>query len=146
MVLITHGATNELSLNSKAAIAAAAKAKPKPSPAELIGLYEHNERLSTVNNCFLYLVFWLVKLSFLLFYRLLFQSSAAFKKVWWAVLTFTVLTFWVPIAGVLSTCAGAHTVAAYGKSSIRRFSSLPRYRALTFSVLQKLARVKAMVV
>lgn len=117
VVLITHGATNERSLNSKAAIADATKAVPKPSQAELIGLYEHNQRLSTVNNCFLYLVFWLVKLSFLMFYRLLFQSSATFKKVWWAVLTFTLLTFWVPIAGVLSTCAGADSVAAYSKSS-----------------------------
>ena len=120
-VLITHGVTNELSLNSKAAIANAAKAKPKPSQAQLLGLYEHNQRLSTVNNCFLYLVFWLVKLSFLLFYRLLFQSSAKFKKVWWAVLAFTFLTFWVPIAGVLSTCAGADTVAAYSKLSVYRF-------------------------
>ena len=118
VVLITHGATNQLSLDSKAAITVATAAKPKPSQAQLIGLYEHNQALSTVNNCFLYLVFWLVKLSFLLFYRLLFQASATFKKVWWGVLAFTLLTFWVPIAGVLSTCAGANTVDAYSKSSI----------------------------
>ena len=31
------------------------------------------------------------------------------------VLTF--LTYWIPFAGVLTTCAGAHTVAAYSKCS-----------------------------
>ncbi|KAM0797918.1 hypothetical protein BDR22DRAFT_823731 [Usnea florida] len=46
-------------------------------------------------------------------YRFLFQSSRPFKKAWWAVLTFTLVTFWIPIAGVLSTCAGAHTVTDY---------------------------------
>ena len=116
LILIIHGVTNEWSLDSKAQITDATNAKPKPSQAELYGLYEHNQRLSTVNNCFLYLVFWLVKLSFLLFYRQLFQSSAVFKKVWWAVFAITVLTFWIPIGGVLATCAGADTVAAYSES------------------------------
>lgn len=99
------------------------RTKTPDIPNNQIGLDENEifspYRISTVNNCFLYLVFWLVKLSFLLFYRFLFQSSATFKKVWWAVLAFTLLTFWVPIAGVLSTCAGADSVAAYGKHSIR---------------------------
>ena len=112
-VLIVHGGTNQLSLNSKAAIAKAVHARPQPSQSYLLGLYEHNERLSSVNNCFLYLVFWLVKLSFLMLYRFLFQSSRSFKKAWWVVLVFTLVTFWIPIAGVLSTCAGADTVTDY---------------------------------
>ena len=115
MILIIHGVTNEWSLDSKAQIADAATAKPKPSEAELLGLYQHNQTLSTVNNCFLYLVFWLVKLSFLLFYYQLFQTSATFKKVWWGVFAITLLTFWIPIGGVLATCAGADTVTAYSK-------------------------------
>ena len=115
VVLIAHGGTDQLSLKSKAAIASAAKSKPQPSQSYLLGLYEHNQRLSSVNNCFLYLVFWMVKLSFLMLYRFLFQSSRPFKKAWWAVLAFTVLTFWIPIAGVLSTCAGADTVAGYSQ-------------------------------
>lgn len=113
VVLIAHGGTDQLSLNSKARIKTAADSKPRPSQTYLLGLYEHNERLSSVNNCFLYLVFWIVKLSFLMLYRFLFQSSTPFKKAWWVVLAFTVVTFWVPIAGVLSTCAGADTVADY---------------------------------
>lgn len=118
MILIIHGGTIQLSLKSKTAITAAKTAHPKPSQNELLGLYEYNHRLSNVNNCFLYLVFWIVKLSFLLFYRFLFRTSAPFKKVWWGVLAFTLLTFWVPIAGVLSTCAGAHTVADYSKHAL----------------------------
>ena len=117
LVLITHGVTDELSLKSKAAIANAAKAKPKPSQDELLHMYQHNQRLSTVNNCFLYLVFWIVKLSFLAFYHMLFKSSERFRKAWWGVLVFVLLTLWIPLAGVLSTCAGANTVAAYSKSS-----------------------------
>lgn len=38
-----------------------------------------------------------------------------FRKIWWAVLAFTLVTFWVPIAGVLATCAHAKTVADYSE-------------------------------
>lgn len=120
VILVTHGATNELTLDSKARLRDAMKSTPSPSESHLLGLHEYNHRLSTVNNCFLYLVFWIVKASFLLFYRLLFQTSAAFKKGWWGVTAFTFLTFWIPIAGVLTTCAGAHSVAKYSKWSADR--------------------------
>ena len=126
VILIAHGGTNQLSLNSKAAIAKAADSKPRPSQSYLLALYEHNQRLSSVNNCFLYLVFWIVKLSFLMLYRFLFQSSRPFKKAWWVVLAFTVLTFWIPIAGVLSTCAGANTVADYSQCFSQSSFSSPR--------------------
>jgi len=36
-------------------------------------------------------------------------------NIWWAVLAFTLVTFWVPIAGVLATCAHAKTVADYSE-------------------------------
>lgn len=57
VILITHGTTMELSLGLKARVADAVKANPKPSQSYLLELYEHNQRLSTVYNCFLYLVF-----------------------------------------------------------------------------------------
>ena len=129
VVLLTHGATNELSLQSKATVASAAKAKPKPSQSHLLGLYEHNQRLSTVNNCFLYLTFWIVKLSFLMLYRFLFQSSASFRRIWWGVMALTLLTFWVPIAGVLATCAGAYTVVEYSKCSAYQVVLLLAWKA-----------------
>ena len=119
LVLIAHGVTNELSLDSKATLASTKTAVPKPSNARLLDLYRHNQKLSSVNNCFLYLVFWIVKVSFLLLYRVLFNTSAPFRKAWWVVLGFTLLIFWVPIAGVLSTCANEHTVAEYSKYTFR---------------------------
>ena len=47
---------------------------------------------------------WAVKLMLLLFYREIFWISKPFRTAWWLVLGFTVVTFWVPIAGVLTLC------------------------------------------
>lgn len=118
VILIVHGGTNELSLNGKATLAKTAARKA--SQAELLGVYRHNQRVNTVNNCFLFPVFWIIKISFLLLYRLLFQSSPTFKKVWWAVTIFTLLTFSVPIAGVVSTCDDAQTVTEFSKLPTER--------------------------
>lgn len=118
LVLIAHGATNQVTNDAKIQLALIKGSVPMPSQAELLSLYQRVARLNAVNNCFLYLVFWVVKLSFLLFYYRLFKISTLFKKMWWAVLAFTLLTFWIPIAGVLATCANAHTVADYSKSRL----------------------------
>lgn len=119
LVLVAHGITNQLTLHSKQDLGAALIAKPKTPGPELLHLYQRNHDLGTVNNCFLYLVFWIVKVSFLLFYRLLFQTSATFKKVWWGVLAFTLVTVWIPLGGVLATCAGAKTVEDYSMFPVR---------------------------
>lgn len=113
LVLISHGVTNQFSLDAKAAIAQANTEHPKPSEAHILDLYVHNQRISTVNNCFLYSIFWIVKISFLLLYRVLFKTSAAFRKAWWIILGATLLLYWVPIAGVLATCANAQTIVGY---------------------------------
>ena len=52
-----------------------------------------------------------------MFYRSLFDISRPFRRAWWVVLVYTALTFWVPIGGVLATCAGASTVPEFSKSS-----------------------------
>ena len=117
LVLVTHGVTNQLSLTSKSNLArvTATSATPRISQDDLFGMYQYNRMLNTVNNCFLYLVFWLVKIAFLLFYYQIFSISTAFKKAWWAVLIFTLLTFWIPIGGVLATCANAKSIADYSE-------------------------------
>ncbi len=114
LVLLSHSATNEVTLNAKADLALLKSAKTTPQ-ATLLHSYQHVHYLNTVNNCLLYLVFWLVKVSFLLFYHQLFGTSVLFKKIWWAVLAFTLVTFWVPIAGVIATCANAKNVADYSE-------------------------------
>ena len=35
-------------------------------------------------------------------------------------MAFTFLTYWIPVAGVLTACTGAHTVAEYSKCSADR--------------------------
>ena len=54
------------------------------------------------------LLFWvtiyLVKLTFLLFYRLLFGISETFMRVWWTVCAFTVVTFLANFSSVFWVC------------------------------------------
>ena len=112
-VLVAHGATNQITGDAKTTLATLTSAKPPPPDAQLLAQYQRTAQLNTANNCLLYLVFWLVKVAFLLFYRLLFGSNRKFRIAWWIVLAFTLLTFWAPIAGVLATCAGASSLADY---------------------------------
>ena len=115
LILIAHGVTNHVTNDAKMQLALAATTKG--GEAKLLEMYHHVRYLNTVNNCLLYLVFWAVKLSFLLFYRLLFETSIPFTRAWWAVLAFTLLTFWAPIAGVLATCAHVKTVPEFSMSN-----------------------------
>jgi hypothetical protein len=113
LVLAAHGATNQVTANSKDTLTIyTAKGSTTPESV-VLSQYQYNSYIGTINNCFLYLVFWLVKVSFLLFYYHLFQSSKIFKRAWWGIMILTLVTFWIPIAGVLATCAGADSVAAY---------------------------------
>ena len=59
---------------------------------------------------------WFVKLSFLLFYRLLFEASVAFRKAWWVVMIFTLVTFWAPFAGLLTSCGPTSNMWITSKS------------------------------
>ena len=115
--LIAHGGTNQVTLNYKAEVAAAVKAKV--SSDQLLGMYEYLSNLNDANNCLLYLVFWEVKVSFLLFYRHLFHTNKRFNIVWWVVLVITVCLVWAPLGGVIATCAGQSTLAGYGLSLLR---------------------------
>ena len=51
-----------------------------------------------------WIALWAVKITFMLFYRLLFNVSKVFRIAWWIILVLTVALFWVPIAGVLTLC------------------------------------------
>ena len=50
---------------------------------------------------------WLVKLTFLIFYRSIFRVNKNFRKAWWAVLVFVIISYWITIAGVLTQCGPA---------------------------------------
>ncbi|MCJ1388100.1 hypothetical protein MMC18_000944 [Xylographa bjoerkii] len=118
---IVFDATNQTHNAYKLEVAAAAADKAT-SKADLPSMYNYLLVLSRVNNCFLYLIFWLVKVSFLMFYRSLFNVSRPFRKVWWVFLVYTVVTFWVPIGGVLATCWDESTVAEYVQCNTEGFA------------------------
>ena len=55
-----------------------------------------------------------VKMSFLLLYRMLFVVSTALNLIWWSIVAFTIVTFWVCIAGELTTCGPSKNLLKEG--------------------------------
>lgn len=82
LVLVAHGVTEHYTTEAKQPNRRHKAGKIKLSEAQQLANFQHLSRLNRLNNCFLHLCFWLVKLTFLLFYRFLFKTSSAFKKVW----------------------------------------------------------------
>lgn len=126
VILIAHGFTNRTTDDAKADLVVLSAPKLRTSEADLVAQYQRVQRLNTVNNCFLHLVFWTVKFAFLLFYYQIFKISPNFKRVWWAVLAFTFATFWVPIGGVIATCYNLNTVAEFSEFQPNKDSLSPR--------------------
>lgn len=68
------------------------------------------QKLDVANAALLWTCFWLIKFSFLVLYRRLFNYSQEFiyKKTflwcWWVVTVITALTFLLPIIGVIFGC------------------------------------------
>lgn len=64
-----------------------------------------------------------VKMSFLLLYRMLFVVSTALNLIWWSIAAFTIVTFWVCIAGELTTCGASKNLLKEGRLMYFRFTS-----------------------
>ena len=77
---------------------------PDPSTAEVEYLF----RLKVASTILLWVVFYLIKLSFLMFYRQIFEISTSFRRAWWAVIAFTLLTFLIGFLAIFWMC-GAPT-------------------------------------
>ena len=86
-------------------------AKP-PNYNEIFVYYRKLQTLVTIG-------FWIsvfsVKFSFLYFYRLLFSISPKFLRAWWTVTIFTVVAFWVCIAGELTKCGPTSQIFSPGR-------------------------------
>ena len=80
----------------------AIQAGEEPKPADYAGLVIHGRLYQVMLSAFAWISLWSVKFTFLLFYRLLFDVSTKFMRAWWVVTVFTFVTFWIPIAGVLT--------------------------------------------
>ena len=75
-----------------------------PSQGAMLEIWLHDRRYADAGQYLFFIVTWLVKLSYLLFYRTLFGVSNLFMKVWWAITIVVFLAFWVCIAGIMTLC------------------------------------------
>ena len=73
-------------------------------------------RLNIAGVLLTWLCLYAIKMSFLLFYRRIFQISKGFMQAWWVVLVIVVLTFWILIAGSITQCGSPSALEDVGTS------------------------------
>ena len=93
-----------------------------PEPRDSAKLALHAKQYQVALSIFAWISLWFVKFTFLLFYRLLFNVSPIFMKAWWIVMVFVFVSFWIPIAGVLTACGPTSQV--YNASKLDLLSSV----------------------
>ena len=76
-------------------------------------------KLSLANIILFWMVIFLVKASFLALYWSLSKVSSSFRKAWWAVVTYTFVTFWVIFLASLWICGSPKDAVNPGKSGLR---------------------------
>ncbi|KAL8878489.1 MAG: hypothetical protein Q9198_003707 [Flavoplaca austrocitrina] len=69
--------------------------------------YRKYLQLRLVVTLLVFMVLWSVKATFLIFYRLLFDVSRTFIRMWWAAVALVFATFWVCIGSTLTLCGSA---------------------------------------
>ncbi|KAG6988946.1 hypothetical protein G7Y79_00067g095610 [Physcia stellaris] len=80
---------------------------PPPSQEVYVNLYVRVRHRSIAIALLTYTTLWLVKATFLLLYREIFWINKTFRKAWWAVTLFIIITYWATVgavAGVLVRC------------------------------------------
>lgn len=90
---------------------------PPPSMQAYVDLFIRFRRRSDGIALLFFTSTWLVKLTFLLLYRVIFDIDRNFRKAWWGVLVFVFVTYWVTVAGVLTQCGPAQDSFNLGKKS-----------------------------
>ena len=88
---------------------------PMPSQEIFIQIYVRFRHRSDGIALLFFTSTWLVKLTFLILYRTIFQINKNFRKAWWAVLSFVFVTYWVTVAGVLTQCGPAKNSFSLGR-------------------------------
>ena len=80
------------------------KLVPLPTEDVYIDLYiNYRKRADAIATLF-FTSTWLVKFTFLLLYRTIFEVNRNFMRAWWLVLVFVFVTYWVAIAGTWTQC------------------------------------------
>ena len=81
----------------------------------LTDLFYHTYlQLRLVVTLLVFMVLWSVKATFLIFYRLLFEVSRTFIRVWWAAVAFTFASFWVCFGSTFTICGSASDLYDFG--------------------------------
>lgn len=88
------------------------KAPPLTDP-----LYRKYLQLRLVVTLLVFMVLWSVKATFLIFYRLLFDVSQTFIRLWWGAVALTFATFWVCIGSTFTLCGSASDLYNFKKCS-----------------------------
>ena len=91
------------------------KAPPLTDP-----FYHQYLQLRVVVTILVFLVLWTVKATFLIFYRILFDVSSTFLRMWWVVVVLTFASFWVCIGSTLTICGSASDLYNFRKLSLPR--------------------------
>ncbi|KAL8721134.1 MAG: hypothetical protein Q9225_002117 [Loekoesia sp. 1 TL-2023] len=88
------------------------KAPPPTDP-----FYHKYLQLRLTVTLLVFMVLWSVKATFLIFYRLLFDVSKTFVRLWWAAVALTFATFWVCIGSTFTLCGSAKDLYNFKKCS-----------------------------
>ena len=97
-------------------------AKQEAPPPLSDPFYHTYLQLRVVVTLLVFMVLWTVKATFLIFYRLLFEVSRTFVRVWWAAVAFTFASFWVCIGSTFTICGSARDLYDFSKQLTSRFS------------------------
>ena len=81
--------------------------KKEPAPPLTDPFYHTYLQLRVVVTLLVFMVLWTVKATFLIFYRLLFEVSNTFIRVWWVAVAFSFASFWVCIGSTFTICGSA---------------------------------------
>ena len=92
----------------------------KPSASEYLSYLEFQVAVSV---CW-WVSIYAVKASFLLLYRMLFVVSTPLNVMWWSIAASTMVTFWVCIAGELTTCGPSKNLLKEGQLFYSRYAEL----------------------
>ena len=81
-------------------------------------------QLRLVVTLLVFMVLWTVKATFLIFYRLLFEVSHTFVRVWWAAVALTFGSFWVCIGSTFTLCGSARDLYDFSEPLASRYSTV----------------------
>lgn len=84
-------------------------------------------RLRVAVSVLFWVCVWSVKFAFLFLYRMIFVVSTRFNRWWWCIVAFTVVMFWVVIAGEFTTCGPAKNLLNEGEQT----KTQPLHRVVT---------------